>query len=449
MAYTTPVSIQIGKPVPVCEGYHQAVQARKFWQGSYEAGYMYRVLTDAMRDPVLHMFSASENSTDYNLRVKRAVVRPYVASIVDRYVSFCFRQKPARPSNAPLWYTDFLDDADGDGYSFTNTLRDLTAEALIDRCSYLWLDTLDDGNKVRPIVHVIDADQVTWTRYVRRSVAEALLMAQDDEGQECLYHLTETNVTIYRIEPEKVAGQTSWYTVTAMIDQFDHTFGRCPLLECDPAIRFTEHVAESQKHIFNLSSSLDQALVETVYNQFVITGVDNPDKKEIYTSNSNVMTLPKGADAKYVAPPPETIEQIQSVIESEHKAIMQYAGVGQQEANNGESGLARSFRFDELNTRLVNILSTIEQVENQAIMALAAGIGETEPGKVQYPVDLQTPDFDKDLDSVLKVLASTMPKIIKQAKVEELASTHLSFDEAQQKILADQMNQTPEVDKLN
>jgi hypothetical protein len=165
---------------------------------------------------------------------------------------------------------------------------------------------------------------------------------------------------------------------------------------------------------------MDQSIIDTCYAQFVVTGVDDSRLADIKRGTDHMLVLPQGAAASFVSPAVNVITTVNEISKTFSVRIMQYAGIGTSEANSAESGLAKAFKFQEINARISKLLVKLSAFDNMITDTVAAGIGEEEPDDTVYPDDISETDLSTSLAETISIMASSLPETIKQLEVSKL-----------------------------
>jgi len=436
-------SLQVGKKLPTSDDFFELQRCRKFWRGSYEAGHKYRFLTDCNGEPVLWRYNGEDNEA-YARRQVRVTVQPHVRTIVDKYIGFMFRSAPTR-AQEPDWYTDFNKNVDGQGTSIDELLESMAHTGIVELESFVYVTSSENAEQVsgaddvEPRALVIPPCNVPWCSKSHGRVHQAIILVTI---QDQLFGLWIDD-TIIQIIHLKETMDKQWYIVEGFGEEIQHNMGRAPLLHLNPRVKMVPDIAESTREIYNQSSLLNQNLYNTTFNQFAITGIDpgqpygadEQGSEPAETGTEREIMLPAGADMKWVGPPPTTISVIREVIRDHRKFINESAGIGSLEVNQAESGLAKAFKFDELNVRMVRLIGDIEKLENDLLVLAARAIGvpdDVEP--VQWPNDVSVPDLVQEFERTDKIASSgNIPNVIKKREMMNLAALYdLSTEQREQ-----------------
>jgi len=427
------------KPLPQCEGYSDILRRVSFWRDSYEAGPDYRNTRDACGDDVLWRFN-KEEIQGLEQRRKRVIVEPEVRPAVDKYVSFCLRQHPARQSGL-AWYDQWLKDADGNGNSFDAIKEEVLRWSFVDMKSYFYVYTNAQNNvvnqtdEVSSFVQQIDRIQVPWS-FEKAGIVHAAVVILSHN-----YAVYYTRDFWQPLRLKKSRGVNTSFTIESVGEREPNNFGAVPLVPFDPHLKMVSDLSEAQKFIFNLQSLANQNTFGTVNNLLAFTnqtegsdqGGDPEDDGEVEIGpNAAIFT---SGDVKYVAPSPAVLDMIAKRIDQIRSQVSAITGLGGVAPNTVESGLAKRFRFDELNTRILNILSSLERAERTVTKLVATGIGVDIPEPVRYPDDVGVPDIESEYARTKDMLDDdSIPNVIKKEEVKQLASLY-DFSEDDKRVL--------------
>ena len=466
-AATTP-NLEVGKKIPVNPEYNRMRVARRFWRNSYGAGFHFPYILDANNAPVLFPYTGeavadpNKDNGNYAKRRSRSYVGPLVQSIVDRYIGFICRQEPARPTGED-WYTEFLVDVDGDDCTLSELMEAAVKRALIEKKVFILVNTTAsemfttamDAKDVKARLQLVCADLVPYAKYKYDKLVECIMLDEDDYDVNNLQQSFVSKIFngwymnaefIQQVTVERSfnmtyqQSKTAEYTITGLGPREENVYGQLPLIEVTTGSSMVEHIAEAQKQIYNLLSGRDSIIYDTTFNQFIITGINDSNTNDIKRGTEGILCLPAGADAKYVAPPPETIQTLQEVIQSHMDWIHEYAGVGKQEQNQLESGLSKAFNQDELAVKIVKFRKVLEKAENRIVKCVSAGLDQEYPGPARYPVDITMPEMVEDLRKVIQ-MSCPIPPVLKASFLKQFAGAHFKLNEQEQTMLDSQLKE--------
>lgn len=406
----------------------QECREREFWRLSYKADQSYKMGVDSYGAPILWS-TQKEEQIDYAQRRNRAVVEPEVRPVVDKYLGFATRTKPSRPLEPP-WYTAFLSNANAKGCSFDAILAQGLKTALIEQSAYFYVNMIEDAAAVK----CLSGDAILAFTQEEGMLTEVWLYL----GERSALYLNATYAQVLEIAKETDGS----YTILKEGPAKSHPYGKVPLVCLKPGVDFTPGIAEMQKQIFNYESLLNQNVFNATFNHLVVKAEDPSSYKdqenqdgEMRIGTKSVSVIGSKDDMKWLAPDKSVIETINNLIATKRAAIDRFSGLGSTNPNDVESGLAKSFRFDETNVRVVAILKNLEKAENDICYLVAKGLGQTPIDPVVYPEDVNLPDKDKEFDRTDKICSSSnIPPIIKKKELEDFAS-YYGLDSDQQKQL--------------
>lgn len=443
-----------GTKLPHSKNYSKMVVSRRFYQSAYKGGQKFRDAHDEYGDPVLWRYN-EENYADYERRRKRGRVHPHLSSIIDKYVSFALRNGPKRMATTE-WYDKFIHDVNNNGTDINKYLEHALTQSMINLEHYAIVSTNSLENvvlgdtDVKPIIKSVYADDVPWTCISHDTVTKAIVLLQDDkyickQNPEGKYAIYADTVQIIKMTISK--SNSDWFVIKDIVDHYEHKLGRCPLIRISSETEMTPSVANAMLDLFNYDSLLKQNCFNTTFNQKVYTGIDErPD--EINEGTDVAVGLPSGADVKFVAPPPSTITTIQNLISDNNKLINSYAGIGTAEPNQVESGLAKAFKFDELNVRIVNIIKSLEKFENNINKVAARAIGMPEVDHVAWPDDVSLPDRLSEFERTDKITSSNnIPNVLKRKEIESLAALYDLSEQQKRRLQIELEEKYPIIDE--
>lgn len=457
--------IIVGKPLPEADSFRAQAQARSFWQRSDlcrwdfvsptgAAGSM--SATSQLDAKGWFILPRHEREPDdrYLRRLNQAMPRRFVKQIINRYNDHVCRQEIERPE-AGGQYDDLKADATGAGVPLDALMRRGLRQAQVDGVAYLLADMSSPmpwANKAqeqaaqrRPIVRLIGADQVVWWRDYEGQPVEAIVLMVDAMGEAFGWYVSATEAG--RIDFKK--DERGVRTVTGF-DSKPHEYAGCPLVRLAPEWEGTgtpgddsmaAPLAECQKRILNIDSWLYEELQGATFTTPVLLGVDphtltGSDGSKIVIGPGMGIAIPSAPGSgttpalDRLGADPAQAASLRESLAYEIQQLYRVAGLtpgNPTETGAPESGVAKAFAFNEVESRLTALADAAGCAENLIMGRLAPLIGGY-PGDAIWPKKFDAPDVAAELDLTIRVLtAPQMPGILRAKAVSAFADKAFSF----------------------
>lgn len=366
-----------------------------------------------------------ENSSEYGQRLRNAVLQNHCASVISVYTSFLFKNPPDRNWENFEGMPEieaFIKDADKDGRSFNNFMKDCSTYASV--FGHVWVVVSKPNVGAETRAQEIEMGVRPYVSMLTPLVVLDWNYARAEDGH---YHLvyfkyiedingSETCVKEWYPEVIKttVVNQESGVVVEAYEEE--NGLGHLPIvcvynkrsLMRGVGISDIADIADSQKMIYNLVNEIDQSvrldghpsLVKTENTlagagagSIIQMGDDlDPGLKPymLETSGANVDSI---------------LKSIESLVES----IDKQANIGavRTTAARNMSGVAMETEFSLLNARLAEKGTQLELAEEQILKHFGHYYDIGWEGATRYPESFNIRNRQGDLDMLLK--AGTAP----------------------------------------
>ena len=438
------LAFEIGKPLPRHELYDEQARARAFWRWSDRARHNYATGADASGNAILGKHER-EPEDRYRRRLRQAIVRPSTRSIVNRYNDHVCRVEADRPDPTGA-YGELVKDATGMGTPLPTLLRRTLRRAQVQGCAYLLADSSAAGvfstaaaaqaAGKRPILRLVEPDQVLWWRDWQGEAVEALVLFLDPDGTPFGWHVTDRVVQRIDLRIENNGPPL----VAAIGPEQAHKYGGCPLVRLAPDLSGEDEpncigessqaapIAESQKRICNLDSLLLEEIQGITFTTTVLLGVSADQVKDVQVGPGMALCLPatggSNPSVDKISADTGQAESIRKSLAYEFGELYRAAGPAPgnpTEAGQPESGVARAFAFNEVEAALAGLADAAERAENLAVKRLAADAGFAYPGDADWPDDFAPADLAADLEYTIRVLTSPLPEVLKDEQVRRFA----------------------------
>lgn len=441
-----------GKSIPGIEGYtieyitqthplyRQYIQRWNYLGDAYQGGFDY--FMGRYLEPYYY-----ESEADYLQRLKQTALDNHVRSVVGIYNSFLFRKEPSRrlgnleqdPS-----VDFFLQDADFEGRSFNQFIRDVATFSMV--YGNVWLavdkpqsnaftraDELNQG--VRPYITMFTPENVLDWDYTR-----------EDSG---LYRLTYVKVKEetqkdYNIIREYHTDVTRAYLIDdedktsfKMISETPNTTGVLPIFPVyaqrgnrrGVGVSLVADIADVQRQVYEEYNELTQ--IERLTNHPSL--VKTPDVQASAGAGAIIEVpteTPEGLKPYLLQPDGASIESILSSINQKIEAIDRMACLGgiRSVESRRLSGIGLQTEFQMLNARLADIALNLEHCEEQIWSQYARLQGTTFDGEVHYPrsfsiqdkiVEVQTLKTAKDANIQNSMFNAKLDKMIMKTIIDD------------------------------
>lgn len=391
-----------------------------FLGDSYNGGYEY--FLGKYLEPYYY-----ESRDDYEKRLRMLGLDNHAKSVVGIYNSFLFRRESKRMygsiENDP-GLLPFLADADLDGRSFRQFVREMSSMAMV--YGNVWIivdkpnaqtmtraDELQQG--IRPYVSMFTPDNVLDWEYARRpnGLYELNYLKVKEEivnGNQYVREYTPEEINVYMINGDNNTG-----TLEMTIP---NELGRVPAV-CVYAQRSQTRgvgispigdIADIQKELYEMSSEIEQIIRLTNHPSLVKTA-----DTEAAAGAGSIIQMPQGLDGNLkpylLQPDGASIEAVLQAIERKVESIDRMASLGgiRSVESRRLSGVGLQTEFQMLNARLADFAMNLEHAEEQIWRLWAGYQGAVWNGEVQYPRSFSIQDKVNDVQ-MLKMAKETAPE---------------------------------------
>jgi hypothetical protein len=394
-----------------------------------------------------------ESRDDYEKRLRALGLDNHVKSIVGIYNSFLFRKDVKRTygsiDNDP-GLDPFLADADLDGRSFHQFLRELSSLAMVYGHSWVVVDKpnaqmltradeLQQG--IRPYVSIFTPDNVLDWKYERRAngVYELVYLKVKEEIIENMQYVREytpEEINIYKIDGSQNTGD--------IFETIPNTLGRVPAV-CVYAQRSNIRgvgispmgdIADIQKELYEFGSEIEQIIRLTNHPSLVKTA-----DTEASAGAGSIVQLPDGLDPGLkpylLQPDGASIEAVLQSIEKKVESIDRMASLGGIRSIESRrlSGIGLQTEFQMLNAKLADFAMNLEHAEEQIWRLWAGYQGKVWDGEILYPRSFSIQDKANDV-ALLKMAKESNPTdpmlVDKIEKMMLEALTERSYEEVKE-----------------
>lgn len=402
--------------------YKKHKAAWKYMQESYTGGETYRNGNHLTKYQL-------ETDNEYYSRLKSTPLDNHCQSVISVYNSFLFREQPTRTfDNLTEEETKpFLQDADFDGRSLNNFMKDVsTWSSVYGHCWTLLVKPNTNANtradelsqEVRPYINLLTPLSVldwAWTRQINGLYVLTYLKYIETR--------TGTTITFKEWSPELIR------TVTVDLDDEviihdeieDNGIGKIPAVinynrrGIDRGIGISDiaDIADAQKFIYNLNSEIEQGIRLESHPSLVKT-----EDTKAGTGAGSVIHMPEDMDAALKPYMLDfngaSVTSVLAAIEKTVQAIDKMANTGAVRATEVRSlsGVAMETEFQLLNARLAEKADNLELAEEQTWRLFALYSGKAFAGTIEYPGSFNIHDTGNEIAQLATAKnASTDPAV--------------------------------------
>lgn len=465
-----PPVLQIGKRLPLHPSYEADKDARAYWRLSYRVGRDYRDGNDPHGESIL-VKHGLEDDSDYKRRKRLTKPRNYVGPIIRKYADFVFRKHMTMPAEAEQ--TDLqgllFEDVDGNGTDWEKFWRRRCVRAQIDREHYVLADstvapgvTLTQAQAqqqgARVYLRPIDADHVVWWRDHMGGLSECIvLMRHAETGELFARYYNATHQQDIWIKQDEDQTNYSALIVAGTDEERRHDWGKLPLVRLRPMFDDIDDTAEdadagesqvgpladSQATLYNLQALHLEEIHQNTYTQWFafganphdVEGDNNPQQgsqgRVQWGSNRLVIFQDANGKVERIGSDVAQADSIRAAMLAEESNLFRTAGVTAPDAltgnGNAESGIARAFKFNDLDANLASLADAVEEAANQCLDVLHRG---QEFPPISMPDDFAPSDYGQELAVMLDALSSPqMPSVLRKRTVLRFADRNLELSE--------------------
>lgn len=367
-----------------------------------------------------------ESRDDYEKRLRAIGLDNHVKSIVGIYNSFLFRREPKRDfgsiNNDPsLDY--FLADADLDGRSFVQFLREASQLAMVygniwvlvdkpNSQSFTRADELKQG--IRPYVSMFTPDNVLDWKFERTPAGLyelTYLKVKEEiiEDRQYVREYTKDEINVYLVDGKNKTGD--------IYETMPNTLGKVPAV-CVYAQRSPIRgigispmgdIADIQKELYEFASEIEQIIRLTNHPSLCKTA-----DTEASAGAGSIVQLPDGLDPGLkpylLQPDGASIESVLSAIQRKVDSIDRMASLGGIRSIESRrlSGIGLQTEFQMLNAKLADFAMNLEHAEEQIWRLWSQYQGKIWDGTIYYPRSFSIQDKANDV-ALLKMAKDSNP----------------------------------------
>lgn len=373
----------------------------------------------------------NETKTDYAQRLTATGYDNHVQSVIKVWNSFLFKQCPEREfgvmADSPALEA-FLKDADRDGRSFTQVMKDVSTWASVfGHCHVIMVKpavgaiTMADemAMDVRPYVNILTPLAVIDWEFKRQpNGAQELVyfkyIEDFNDSQRTIREWTRELITTYTVNIDRREMSVDSVEINGL--------GRIPVVTVynskSPVrgigVSAITDIADLNRMIYNINSEMEQSIRVDGHPSLVKT----PETQAGIGAGS-IIHMPENIDPGLK---PYLLEysgaELRSMLEVKRnliEAIDKIANTGgiRQTETRSMSGVAMQTEFQLLNARLAEMADNLELAEEQIFKFFAEYQGYEYTGCIKYPDSFNMRDLDNEFEHLAKAKsAATDPAVL-------------------------------------
>jgi len=373
-----------------------------------------------------------ETDEEYLKRAENTPIDNHCKNVVQIYTSFLFRVPPTRNYGSlqgDPQLESFINDADLDGRSFNNVIREMQVNASIYGTCWAVLDkpavqTQTRAEElqldIRPYMSLYTPENVLNWDFERslngKYVLTRLVLLEDLFDDVATIRVwTNEDVTTYRLKDYTKGYSTS---KPMLIDEMPNMLGKVPAVilynqksqRRGIGISDLNDVAELQKAIYNDYSEIEQLIRLSNHPSLVKT-----PNVEASAGAGSIIEMPEDLDSNLkpylIQPSSQSLDGIMNNINMKVEAINRITHMGAVRATQDrvQSGIALQTEFQLLNARLSEKADYLQNAEEQIWKLFAEWQNQTFDGEIIYPDSFNLRDYASDLQFLQAAKASGVP----------------------------------------
>ena len=370
-----------------------------------------------------------ESPEEYDARVRHTPLDNHCKNVVQIYTSFLWRVPPTRDygnlDNDPQLLS-FIKDADLDGRSFNNVMREVQMNASIYGNCWVVVDKPQTNAKtkaeeleqdIRPYVSIYTPENVVNWNYSRASSGrfylDYLVIVEDINAERAILKVfTEETISTYEVEEYEKEVKTGG---SRLIEEIPNPIGVIPAVNVynlrghkrPIGISDLSDVAHLQQSIYNDYSEKEQLIRLANHPSLVKT-----PNVEASAGAGSIIEIPEDLDAQLrpyiIQPSGQNLDGIMKCIHNKVDAIDRITHMGSVRATGSQiaSGIALQTEFQLLNARLSEKADYLENAEEHIWSLFAQWLNKDFDGTINYPDTFDIRDWANDMQYLQMAKAS-------------------------------------------
>ena len=370
-----------------------------------------------------------ETDEEYMKRAENTPIDNHCKNVVQIYSSFLFRVPPTRDYGAldgdPA-VGSFTKDADLDGRSFNNVVKEMqinasiygTCWAIIDKPRIITKTRAEELQQdIRPYISLYTPENVLNWNYERLAngrfyLTSLTLVEEATEDYAIIKVWSLEDISTFVVEDfNKPYAEGK----VKMIDEIPNVLGEIPAVVLynqksqrrSIGISDLNDVAELQKSIYNDYSEIEQLIRLSNHPSLVKT-----PNVEASAGAGSIIEMPEDLDSNLkpyiIQPSSQSLDAIMNTIQMKIDAINRITHMGAVRNTKSQisSGVALRTEFELLNARLAEKADYLQNTEEQIWSLFAKWQNKVFDGEIIYPETFDIRDYSSDLEYLQKAKAS-------------------------------------------
>tara|TARA_R100000329_G_scaffold22579_1_gene21762 strand:+ start:785 stop:2200 length:1416 start_codon:yes stop_codon:yes gene_type:complete len=437
--------------------YKESVSLWEYFIRSYNGGYDYMV------GQYLNRYNL-ELDNEFNQRLANTPCDNHCKNIIQIYSSFLFRVKASRNFGSMAEepsLESFLKDADLDGNSFNNVIKQAQNYASIYGHCFMILDkpkittnTRADEieQDIRPYLSIVTPENVLDWNF-KREINGKYTLDYLKIREEVDRH-GGTYMRIWYLDRVDTVYMKDDRTEPSIIDTADNLIGKIPAVILYNAKSHKrgigqsdlQDIADLQKSIYNEFSEIEQLIRLTNHPSLVKTPSVNAS-----AGAGAIIEMPDEMEPNLkpylLQPSGQNLTSLMDSINHKVEAINRLAHTGaiRTTRNQINSGIALQTEFELLNARLSEKADNLQIAEEQLFKLYALFQNTEFDGEISYPDTFNIRDYASDLAFYQQAKAINIESPTLQKEIDKEIARSVVDDDEQLNVIFDEIDQQKEL----
>tara|TARA_R100001198_G_scaffold18937_1_gene9330 strand:+ start:738 stop:2153 length:1416 start_codon:yes stop_codon:yes gene_type:complete len=437
--------------------YKESVSLWEYFIRSYNGGYDYMV------GQYLNRYNL-ELDNEFNQRLANTPCDNHCKNIIQIYSSFLFRVKASRNFGSMAEepsLESFLKDADLDGNSFNNVIKQAQNYASIYGHCFMILDkpkittnTRADEieQDIRPYLSIVTPENVLDWNF-KREINGKYTLDYLKIREEIDRH-GGTYMRIWYLDRVDTVYMKDDRTEPSIIDTADNLIGKIPAVILYNAKSHKrgigqsdlQDIADLQKSIYNEFSEIEQLIRLTNHPSLVKTPSVNAS-----AGAGAIIEMPDEMEPNLkpylLQPSGQNLTSLMDSINHKVEAINRLAHTGaiRTTRNQINSGIALQTEFELLNARLSEKADNLQIAEEQLFKLYALFQNTEFDGEISYPDTFNIRDYASDLAFYQQAKAINIESPTLQKEIDKEIARSVVDDDEQLNVIFDEIDQQKEL----
>jgi len=407
-----------------------------------------------------------ETDEEYLKRANNTPIDNHCKNVVQIYSSFLFRVPPTRDYgtlDGDPAIDSFIKDADLDGRSFNNVIKEMqisasiygTCWAIIDKPRMVTKTRAEELQQdIRPYISLYTPENVLNWNFERlangRFFLTSLTLVEDIIDDTALIKVWSLeDICTYEVDDfSKPYAEGK----VRLIDEVPNMLGEIPAVVLynqksqrrGIGISDLNDVAELQKAIYNDYSEIEQLIRLSNHPSLVKT-----PNVEASAGAGSIIEMPEdlSADLKpyIIQPSSQSLDAIMNNINMKVEAINRITHMGAVRATQDrvQSGIALQTEFQLLNARLAEKADYLQNAEEQIWSLFAKWQNKVFDGEIIYPESFDLRDYASDLEYLQRAKASGVQSSTFIKEIDKQIARAVVDDDEQIRVIDNEIDSQP------